>query len=165
MTEIFNSLGVNRDLLILILAVISVALVVMLVLILIRTKNMYQRYDFFMRGKDAETLEDTVMETYSKMHALQDIQMEHRDRIKLLQTSVNAAFNKIGIVKYNAFDGMGAQSSFVLAVLDQKNNGFLLNAMHSRTSCYLYIKEVKNGEADSALSSEEQAAFDKAKNS
>ena len=97
-----------------------------------------------MRGKDAETLEDTVMETYSKMHALQDIQMEHRDRIKLLQTTVNASFNKIVIVKYIAFDGMGAQSSFVLAVLDQKNNGFLLNAMHSRTSCYIYIKEINS---------------------
>ena len=40
-------------------------------------------------------------------------------------------YQKIGVVKYDAFNEMGGKLSFVLALLDNRNNGFILNAMHS----------------------------------
>ncbi len=96
------------------------------------------------------------------MYSLQDQEMENRDRIKKLQIGVNGAYHKTGVVKYNAFDGMGGQSSFVLALLDMSDTGFLINAMHSRESCYMYIKKVDCGKPESLLGKEEQEALDKA---
>ena len=50
--------------------------------------------------------------------------------------------NKYGIVKYDAFDDVGGKMSFALAMLDKENTGFILNAIHSRDNCFLYLKEI-----------------------
>ena len=50
-------------------------------------------------------------------------------------------------------------ASFALALLDLNNNGFILNVIHSRSSCYTYLKEIRNGECEVALGAEERAAL------
>ncbi len=40
---------------------------------------------------------------------------------------------------------MGGKLSFSLALLSQTNDGFIINAMHSREGCYTYIKEIIDG--------------------
>ena len=59
---------------------------------------------------------------------------------------------------------MGGKLSFVLALLDKENTGFLLNAIHSRENCFLYIKEIVNGESYIMLSEEEVEALKRAVN-
>lgn len=162
MTAFFDYMGINRDMLIVILAVLSIVLVVLIVIILIKTKKIFRRYDYFMRGKDAESLEDKIMEIYSRTYSLQDQDMEQRDHLKKLTSAMAGTYCKTGIVKYNAFNGMGGQSSFALVLLDHTNSGILLNAMHSRTSCYIYLKEIKNGEPETTFGDEEIAALKKA---
>ena len=66
------------------------------------------------------------------------------------------------IVKYDAFPDVGGRLSFALAMLDEENSGFVLNAIHSREGCYTYIKEIVKGESYVELSDEEAAALDKA---
>ncbi len=160
--EWLAAIGLTEDVALLVLLIAVGVLFILVIIMLIRMGKIYKRYDFFMRGKDAETLEDVIVEDHAKMYSLQDQEMESRDRIKLLQFGVNRAYQKTGIVKYNAFEGMGGQTSFVLVMLDAGNNGLLLNAMHSRTSCNIYIKEIKNGEPDSIVSNEEKKAIEKA---
>ncbi|MCQ4833339.1 DUF4446 family protein, partial [Hungatella sp. SL.1.14] len=69
---------------------------------------------------------------------------------------------KFGLVKYNAFKGMGGNLSFAMALLDYTNTGFVLNSVHSREGCYVYIKEVERGETDVLLGSEERDALEQA---
>ena len=71
-------------------------------------------------------------------------------------------YQKVGIVKYDAFHEMGGELSFALTMLDENNNGWIFNAMHSREGCYTYIKEVVNGESYIELSSEEKECLEKA---
>ena len=52
--------------------------------------------------------------------------------------------------------------SFALAMLDGKNNGWVINAMHSREGCYTYVKEIVKGESYVELAEEEAEALDKA---
>ena len=162
MTNILDNLGINRDLLIIFLAAMSLILLVVLIIILIKTRKVFQRYDYFMRGKDAESLEDKINEIYQRTELLKEHEMEHRDRIKKLQMTATNAYCKTGIVRYNAFNGMGGQSSFVLVLLDHEDNGFLLNAMHSRSSCFLYTKDIKKGKPVGVFSDEENEALKKA---
>ena len=63
------------------------------------------------------------------------------------------------MVKYDAFHEMGGKLSFSLALLDQENNGFIINAMHSREGCYTYIKEILNGNSIIVLADEEREAL------
>ena len=60
---------------------------------------------------------------------------------------------------------MGGKLSFSLALLSQNNDGFIINAMHSREGCYTYIKEIIDGNSVITLSEEEQEALDMALNS
>ena len=74
-------------------------------------------------------------------------------------------YEKTGIVKYDAFNEMGGKLSFALAMLDKSNNGYVINAMHSREGCYTYIKEIVKGESFITLGEEEKKALDQAVNS
>ena len=73
-------------------------------------------------------------------------------------------YKKVGIVKYDAFNEMGGKLSFALAMLDKSNNGYVINAMHSREGCYTYIKEIVKGESYIALGDEEKKALERAIN-
>lgn len=159
-SEILNQLGLDPAILVVILAALVLILTIVVIVMVVRMEKVYRRYDFFMRGKDAETLEDKIAEIYETMYKLQDEDMANRDVMKVINRNMTNSIQKTGMVKYNAFDGMGGQSSFALAVLDMANSGFLLNAMHSRNSCYIYVKEIKEGEPEAALGKEEKQALD-----
>lgn len=59
---------------------------------------------------------------------------------------------------------MGGKLSFALAMLDKDNSGLILNAVHSRDNCFLYLKEIVKGESYVMLSQEEVEALRKAVN-
>ena len=73
-------------------------------------------------------------------------------------------YSKYGIEKYDAFDDVGGKLSFALAMLDMDNSGIILNAVHSRDNCFLYMKEIVKGESYVMLSQEEVEALRKAVN-
>ena len=72
---------------------------------------------------------------------------------------LQSTFQKVGIVKYDAFNQMGGQLSFSLALLDENDNGFILNCVHSTEGCYSYTKEIKNGMCEISLGDEEKEAL------
>ena len=70
----------------------------------------------------------------------------------------------LGCVMYDAFIQLGGMLSFCLALLDENNNGFILNSVHSAEGCYSYTKEIINGESSISLGEEEKQALLKAMN-
>lgn len=65
----------------------------------------------------------------------------------------------MGLVRYDAFNQMGGQLSYSLALLDENNNGFIINSVHSTEGCYSYSKEIRNGDNSISLSQEEAEAL------
>ena len=120
------------------------------------------RYDIFMRGKDAESMENMIVDQMNAIIELQSQDRYNKDSIRTANKNSRAAFQKIGIVKYNAFKGMGGNLSFALAMLDYTNTGFVLNSVHSREGCYLYLKDVERGETEVLLGAEEKEALEQA---
>ena len=78
--------------------------------------------------------------------------------MKVINKVLVKSFHKTGLVKYDAFPGMGGKSSFALALMSQNKSGYILNAVHSRDTCYVYVKEIIKGETDSPLGKEEEKA-------
>ena len=139
------------------LVILVVLLLILVIVTMTKLRRLDRKYDYFMRGKDAETLEDIIMD---EIDELRDLRAE--DTIRTLNRNFRASFQKYGVVKYNAFKGMGGNLSFALAVLDYTNSGFVMNCVHSREGCYLYIKEVDMGQTDIVLGNEEQEALEQA---
>ena len=121
-----------------------------------------KRYRIFMRGKDAESMENMIVDQMNAIIELQSQDRYNKDSIRTANKNSRAAFQKIGIVKYNAFKGMGGNLSFALAMLDYTNTGFVLNSVHSREGCYLYLKDVERGETEVLLGAEEKEALEQA---
>ena len=127
-------------------------------------KKLKKNYRIFMSGKDAKTLEDTLIQRLDQVDSLLESNEENDRNIKVLSKNMQCTYQKMGLIKYDAFHEMGGKLSFSLAMLDMRNNGFIINAMHSREGCYTYIKEIIDGNSVIVLSEEEQEALKRAMN-
>lgn len=143
-------------------AALTIVLVIVVIICILNIRKLYRRYDAFMRGKDAETLEDLILKQMDDITELKSQDRSTRDTIRLINKNTRASFQKFGMVKYNAFKGMGGNLSFAFAMLDYTNTGFVLNAVHSREGCYLYMKEVDRGQTEVLLGEEEKEALEQA---
>ncbi|HNY04262.1 MAG TPA: DUF4446 family protein [Candidatus Woesebacteria bacterium] len=73
---------------------------------------------------------------------------------------------KIKLVRFNPFDDVGGDQSFILVLLNKENSGILLTSLHHRSFTRIYAKPIKNGQGDNiTLSKEEKSAILKAINS
>lgn len=141
---------------------LTLILLVITIISVVQIRKLYRRYDVFMRGKDAETLEGTIFGMIEEMKDMRLDDKANKDDIRSLTRNMRGTFQKFGMVKYNAFKGMGGNLSFTFALLDMNNTGFILNSVHSREGCYLYIKVVERGETEVLLGSEEREALEQA---
>ena len=157
-----NSWPIDPAIVILSLGIITVLLLIMTVICVVQTNKLYRKYDRFMRGSDAESLEDIIAEQIEEIKELKVQDRFNKDTMKTLTRNVKSSYQKFGMVKYNAFKGMGGNLSFAIALLDMNNTGFILNSVHSREGCYLYIKMIEKGETDILLGSEEKEALEQA---
>ena len=115
-----------------------------------------------MRGKDGKTLEESMKERFAEVEAILKYTKQNRLDIQKINKKLESTYQKLGIVKYDAFNEMGGKLSFALAMLDDNNNGWIINAMHSREGCYTYVKEIVKGESYVELAEEEAKALDRA---
>ena len=113
-----------------------------------------------MQGKDAKSLEMDIIGLYEDNKFIKTSIEKDKNDIKNLYKKLESTFQKIGIVKYDAFREMGGQLSFSLVLLDENNNGFILNSVHSTEGCYSYTKEIENGQCSITLGEEEKQALD-----
>ena len=81
---------------------------------------------------------------------------------KNIEKRIDNCIQKMGIVRYNAFDDVGSDLSFAIALLDKNNNGIILNGIYSRNSSNIYAKPINNGKSEYILSEEEKKALEKA---
>lgn len=167
--QITQFISLNQDYIITALAASILILVVVIFIMGIvlgnKIKRMKRNYDSFMRGKDAETLEDSILKRFEDIDLLMKEEKNNKESIKNIEDNLLITYQKVGIVKYDAFKEMGGKLSFALALLNNKNSGFIINAMHSREGCYTYIKEIIKGESYIVLSEEEKDALQIAINS
>ena len=140
----------------------EVVTLLLVLLIFLKYRRLYRAYDLFMRGKDAETLENTIIALRDEIRDLKAEDRAIKDAIRVLNKNQRSSLQKFGIVRYNAFKEMGGNMSFALAELDYTNSGFIINTVHSREGCYLYIKTVDCGQTEVLLSAEEKEALEKA---
>ena len=157
LTDIVNVLENNMEY---VLIGVSVAALILLILLIITIVNLVQikklkkKYAKFMTGSDAQTLEDTIARHLNEIDGLISSNAVNEKNIAQLKNQIQFTFQKVGLVKYDAFQEMGGKLSFSLCLLNEKEDGFIINAMHSREGCYTYIKEVITGNCVIILSDE-----------
>jgi len=157
-----NNLVFDPIYLIIAQAILTILLIIIVIICNVKIRRLYRRYDLFMRGKDAETMEDLIIQMMDEIQELKAQDHYNKDSIRNVNKNMRASFQKFGMIKYNAFKGMGGNLSFALALLDYTNTGVVINSVHSRDGCYIYAKEVDRGQTEIALGNEEKEALEQA---
>ena len=99
---------------------------------MVQTGKLKKRYKVFMSGKTAKSLEDTIIKRLDEVDELVAANSSIKKNIEELFDNMKCSYQKVGLVKYDAFNEMGGKLSFSLAMLNGKDDGFVLNAVHSR---------------------------------
>ncbi len=161
--ELLKSIGLgNLDITYIFIGLIALIFILLILTIIQMAKlsKMTKKYEKFMLGKNAKNLEKDIFGLYEDNRFIKTSLEKNEKDIRLLYRKLEKAFQKIGIVKYDAFSQMGGKLSFCLALLDENDNGFILNSVHSAEGCYTYTKEIKHGECGISLGEEEKKALD-----
>lgn len=161
-SKILAKLGIDPAFIFLFMLILIVVLFVLYVNVSLKYDRLKNSYASFMRGKDGKNLEESILTKFSELDGIAKIIKQNRADVKEMYRRTEHCIQKCGIVKYDAFNGMGGKLSFALALLDSDNTGWIMNAMHSREGCYTYVKEILKGESYVELSEEEAEALDRA---
>lgn len=164
-SNFLNMIGlgsVDVGYLFLILLIINIVLLILIIVAFMQIRRFTKKYNKFMQGKNASSLEKDIMTLYEDNTFIKAGVEKNKKDIAELFEKHQTTFQKMGLVKYDAFKEMGGKLSFTLALLDENNNGVLLNSVHSSDGCYSYTKRIKNGDSAITLSNEEKVAVERA---
>ena len=161
-SKILEAIGIDPGILMIAMLLLIVVLFFWVVSVHMKYSRLRVSYLSFMKGKDGKSLEESILDRLEEMDELSEAVMKNRAEIRKINEKMLSDFQKVGILKYDAFQEMGGKLSFVLTLLDGNNSGYIINSVHSREGCYNYIKEIVNGESYIELSEEEIESLQKA---
>lgn len=96
---------------------------------------------------------------------LQTVEKNARDveavrvAVEAVESRSRSHFNRIGLVRYDAFDGVAGQQSYSLCLLDDHHSGFVLSNLVGANFSRSYALEIAGGEAPRKLGEEESRAL------
>ena len=147
---------------ILLISVLSIILLILNHLKLTKLKNEYS--EFMKKLGNGKNIDENLKVYMDRVQKVEDLNKEIIQYCERLDKTVDTCIQKIGIVRYNAFKDVGSNLSFTLALLNNNNNGVVLNGIYSRDNSNIYAKPIKDGKSEYILSDEEKEAIEKAIN-
>ena len=110
-------------------------------------------------GKDISEDLNSYMD---RIIALEQALSETHSYCTQLERKMKNCMQKVGIIRYNAYNDAGNDLSFAVALLDEKNNGVVFNGIYSREMSNIYAKPITDGKCEYNLTKEENEALNKA---
>ncbi len=148
--------------LILISAIVCILLIGFIIMI-VKLFSINKKYKAFLKKiGNGENIEEDLENYMYRVERVEKQNAEMRGLINAIDTNMSNCIQKIGIVRYNAFKDTGSDLSFALAMLDENNNGIVLNGIYSREMSNIYAKPVEKGKSKYTISEEEKEAIQKA---
>lgn len=137
-------------------------LTVWLIIISIKMSRTTRYYRNLMRGMDGQNLEELLTENINKVRIALEKVNETDLACKQLEQTTGYCLQKLGVVRFNAFENVGSDLSFAVAFLDQHKDGVVISGLYSRDDCRVYAKPIKAGMSSYILTAEEKEAIEKA---
>ncbi len=167
-SQILSQLGMNAmDPGIWVILTLASWLFILILLIVVivqgnKISKLRKRLDKLCQGKNGESLERELGKIIKDNEYLMNATSEHKSNIKNIYKRLEKTYQKMAMIRYDAYHNMGGQLSFVLCMLDENDNGFLINSVHNNEGCYSFAKEVHQGTVDLELGTEEAKALEQA---
>ena len=148
-----------ENLIIILLLAILLAWTIVLQIWLAKVRK---KLKLFLKGKKVKDLEEVISEQLKRMRGIESNVNKLFQWNEDLQKIVDISITKVGVVRFNPFKDTGGDQSFVIALLDSKNNGLVLSSLYAREGTRVYTKPIEKGTSSYHLSKEEEEAIQKA---
>ena len=157
-----NDLSFDPGYIIMGMIALVVVLIALVIFLLVKYDSLQKSYDNFMKGRNGNSLEEVLIRVVDDNKKVKQQCKNNIDAILDMKKEIKHCYKKMGIVRYDTFNENSGKLSFVLALLDENDNGILLNSIHSSNGSYQYLKTISNGVCELTLSEEEDAALEQA---
>lgn len=142
--------------------ILVIALLVYCVILHIRLGSLKKKYDFFMQGDNGASLERKLSVEVSEIRdAAKGLETMLTEQAAIRNIQSNT-IQKIGFIKYNAFENIGNDLSFALTLLDGNNNGICISSIYGRNESRIFSKPIVKGKSLVSLSQEELESLNEA---
>jgi ABC-type multidrug transport system fused ATPase/permease subunit len=143
-----------------------IALVLILIVIIIMTyaslNKLENRYRKLMRGVNNKNLEDMVMSYLDRIDEVKNENEAMKQMYEQVNGELKTCVQKTSMIRYKAFDDVGSDLSFSIALLDGNNNGAILTSIYGRNESTTYAKPIDKGISRYDLSEEEKKVLEQA---
>ncbi|WAM33852.1 DUF4446 family protein [Caldicellulosiruptor morganii] len=156
-------LGSYSNQIIIALLAIDMILFIALLIQSAKNKNLKKCFLALVKSEDFKTIEETLKRTNEKIEYFEEVLKALHRSYRILSENSKLNIKKLGVVRYDAFENVGSRLSFAIALLDEYDNGVVLNSIYSREGSSIYAKPVENGLSKYPLSAEEMQAIDLAR--
>lgn len=161
---VYQMTGIDTAYILIGILALELILLILVIISLCKLKKYTKKLKKFMTGKDAESLEEILNGCVEKTETVNQMNQSIREDITALRKNQRITYQKLGLQKYNAFRELSGDLSYAVALLDQEDNGFIINSVYAKEGGYSYIKKIEHGECEIELSEEEKKALTEAKN-
>ena len=151
---------IKTDTFSLIMAGTTAIMLTSIIILYLKLRKLNKNYNAFMKklGK-GDNIDEMLKKYIQKVEQVESKNGELEAYCHRLDKDMTTCLQKIGMVRYSAFKDTGSDLSFALALLDDNNNGVILNGIYSREMSNIYAKQVIKGETSSKISEEEKEAL------
>ena len=159
LVELSNLIMRNVQYVLLGMTVMILLSLIIFISINIKLAKMNKRYRTMMKGMEGANVEQMLLghidEVKQAMNKVDNLSAEYRK----LDITSKKCIQKFGVVRFNAFENMGSDLSFAIALLDYQNNGVVISSIYSRSESHTYAKPIISGESSYFLTEEEKQAL------
>lgn len=164
MNNLLNTINQFMPYLFVAMAVIIILLFIMIIVLFKAIGRVEDRYRRLMRGTNNKNLEEMLLERVDSIEDVHKVSEQALDECKRLEEKMQECIQKVAIMRYKAFEDVGSDLSFSIAMLDDKNDGVILTGIYGRQESTTYAKPIDKGISRYDLSEEELCVLNEAVN-
>lgn len=139
-----------------VILVVTYAIIINLWMELSYVKNRYRK---MMAGVEGGNLERMIADHIELAESISNDRKDFRKDIERLDAQMAKAITRVGVVRFDAFDDVGSDLSYCVALLDSGNNGVVISGIFGREEARTYVKPIVDGESTYKLTREEEQAL------
>ncbi len=121
-----------------------------------------KRITKLLEGKDAKSLEDTLVHIINEIKRMNSVQENTELIIKDINKRLKTSLTGVGVVRFNPFTNSGGNQSFAIALLDEHGNGVIISTLYGREKTSIFAKPISKYKSEFELTKEEAEALEKA---
>lgn len=160
MEDLVNIIKNSQTIIIVALIVVVIILFIMLTVVFKSLNSLETRYKKFIRGTNNKNIEELITNYLDKIDKAKEETEYMKELYKSLNERLVQCIQKVSIIRYRAFEDVGSDLSFSIALLDQNNDGIIITGIYGRNESTTYAKPIDKGMSRYDLSQEEKQVLE-----